>query len=204
MAKSKVKDKQPVRVSALLPTENDFIVDYANLRLQERKNLTAIQVLAYTGQHETAAAAIGKSLGIECPIEPGICNSDDHLQLTWNGPNSWMIIAGDAESGYKPDGLLETLKKAVGERAAVIDQSHGRCGLRLSGKHARAVMAKNCAIDLHPRAFKTGNCALTPVAHMSALVVQVDDTPCYDLFIARSLARSFAHAIEHACKEFAT
>ncbi len=203
MAKSKVKDK-PVRVSALLPTENDFIVDYANLRLQQRKNLTAIQVLAYTGQHETAAAAIGKALGIECPIEPGICNSDDHLQLTWNGPNSWMIIAGDAESGYKPGGLLETLKKAVGEQAAVIDQSHGRCGLRLSGKHARVVMAKNCAIDLHPRAFKPGNCALTSVAHMSALVVQVDDTPCYDLFITRSLARSFAHAIEHACKEFAT
>ncbi len=203
MAKSKVKDK-PVRVSPLLPGDGEFIVDYADLRLQERKNLTAIQVLAYTGQHETAAAAIGKSLGIECPIEPGICNSDDHLQLTWNGPNSWMIIDGDAESGYKPGGLLETLKKAVGEQAAVLDQSHGRCGLRLSGKHARAVMAKNCAIDLHPRAFKTGNCALTPVAHMSALVVQVDDTPCYDLFIARSLARSFAHAIEHACKEFAT
>jgi sarcosine oxidase gamma subunit len=39
---------------------------------------------------------------------------------------------------------------------------------------------------------------------MSALVVQIDDAPSYDLFVARSLARSFAHAIEHACKEFAT
>jgi sarcosine oxidase subunit gamma len=201
VAKAKVKD-MPVRVSPLLPTDSDFIVDDADLRLQERKNLTAIQVLAYTDQYETAAAAISKALGIECPVVPGTFGSNDHTQVIWNGPNSWMIIAGDVESEHKPGGLLETLKKAVGEQAAVIDQSHGRCGLRLSGKHARAVMAKNCAIDLHPRSFKSGNCALTPVAHMSALVVQVDDTPCYDLFIARSLARSFAHAIVHACKEF--
>jgi sarcosine oxidase subunit gamma len=202
VAKSKVKEL-PVRVSPLVPSGNEFIVDCADLRLQERKNLTAIQVLAYAGQYETSAAAIGKALGIECPVVPGICNSDGHLQLAWNGPNSWMIIASDAESGHRPGKLQETLKKAVGEQAAIIDQSHGRSGLRLSGKHARAVMAKNCAIDLHPRAFKAGNCALTSVAHMSTLVIQLDDTPSYDLFVARSLARSFAHAIEHACAEYA-
>ena len=202
MPKSKLKE-MPVRVSPLAPIDAEFIVDYADLRLQERKNLIAMQLLAYAGQYETAAAAISKALGIDCPTTPGTCNSNDHTQVAWNGPNSWMIIANDDASGRKPGELLETLKKAVGELAAVVDQSHGRCGLRLSGSHARTVMAKNCAIDLHPGAFKTGNCALTPVAHMSALVVQVDDTPCYDLFVARSLARSFAHAIEHACKEFA-
>ena len=187
----------------MLTTDSDFIVDHADLRLQERKNLTAIQVLAYAGQYETAAAAIGKALGIDCPVVPGSFGSNDHTQVIWNGPNSWMIIASDEKSGSQSNQLLMALKKAVGDLAAVIDQSHGRCGLRLSGKHARAVMAKNCAIDLHPRAFKAGNCALTSVAHMSTLVVQLDDTPSYDLFVARSLARSFAHAIEHACGEFA-
>jgi sarcosine oxidase subunit gamma len=202
VAKSKVKELL-VRVSPLLPTESDFIVDHADLRLQERKNLIAIQVLAYAGQYETAAAAISQAIGIECPVVPGRFGSNDHTQVIWNGPNTWMIVASDVESGAKPDKLLETLNKAVGDLAAVIDQSHGRCCLRLSGSHARTVMAKNCAIDLHPRAFKAGSCALTAVAHMSALVVQLDDTPSYDLFVARSLARSFAHAIEHACREFA-
>ena len=37
---------------------------------------------------------------------------------------------------------------------------------------------------------------------MNATIVQVDDKPTYDLFVIRSLARSFAHAIEHACHEF--
>ena len=202
MAKSKLKE-MPVRVSPLLPVDGEFIVDYTDLHLQERKSLTAIQLLAYAGQYQAAATAISKALGIECPTVPGTCNSDGHTQVIWNGPNSWMIIANDEESGHKPGELLEILKKAAGDLAAAVDQSHGRCGLRLSGSHARRVMAKNCAIDLHPGAFKAGNCALSSVAHMSALLVQVDDTPSYDLFVARSLARSFAHAIEHSCKEFA-
>ena len=105
-------------------------------------------------------------------------------------------------SGRKPGELLEALQSAVGDLAAVVDQSHGRCGLRLSGYRAREVMAKNTAIDLHERAFHPGQCASTSVAHMSAMVIQIDDTPTYDLFVARSLARSFAHAIEQACHEF--
>jgi sarcosine oxidase subunit gamma len=97
---------------------------------------------------------------------------------------------------------LQTLQAAVGDLGAVVDQSHGRCGLRLSGTRAGQVMAKNTAIDLHPRAFGPGRCAMTSVAHMNATIVQVDDVPTYDLFVIRSLARSFAHAIEHACHEF--
>jgi sarcosine oxidase subunit gamma len=192
----------PVRVSPLLPIDGDYIVEYKNVSLKQRNSLTAVQVLSFKGKHEDAATAIGKAVGVECPTTPGICNSNDHTQVLWNGPNTWMIIASDAESGRADGELLEVLQKAVGELGAVVDQSHGRCGLRLSGARARQVMAKNTAIDLHPRAFAAGRCALTSVAHMNATLVQVDETPTYDLFVARSLARSFAHAIEQACDEF--
>ena len=121
--------------------------------------------------------------------------------MTWNGPNSWIVVRDEA--GSAPGELLQTLKDAVGDLGAVVDQSHGRCCLRLSGERAREVMAKNTAVDLHPRAFGPGRCAMTSVAHMNATIVQVDDTPTYDLFVIRSLARSFAEAIEHACHEFA-
>jgi heterotetrameric sarcosine oxidase gamma subunit len=192
----------PVRVSPLLPIDGDYIVDYKNVSLMERKSLTAVQVLSFKDSYEEVALAIGKAVGIECPTTPGICNSNDHTQVLWNGPNTWMIIASDAESGRARGELLEVLQKAVGDLAAVVDQSHGRCGLRLGGARARQVMAKNTAIDLHPLAFAAGQCALTSVAHMNATLVQVDETPTYDLFVARSLARSFAQAIEQACAEF--
>ncbi len=197
-------DKQdlPVRVSPLLPSNGDFIVDYKNVRLSERKALTAIQVLSFNGKHPDTAAAIATALGIKCSTRPGIVNSDGKTQVCWNGPNSWMIVCSDAEAGRAPGELFKVLQDAVGDLGAMVDQSHGRCGLRLSGLHARQVMAKNTAIDLHPRAFGPGQCAMTSVAHMNATVIQVDDTPTYDLFVIRSLARSFAHAIEHACHEF--
>jgi len=201
-----VPDKQdlPPRVSPLLPADGDFIIDYKDVRLAERKALTAIQVLSFNGKHAEAAAAIGAAIGIECSTQPGIVNSDGKTQLCWNGPNSWMIICADAETGGAPGELFKTLQDAVGDLGAVVDQSHGRCGLRLSGSRARQVMAKNTAIDLHPRAFGPGQCAMTSVAHMNATIIQVDDTPTYDLLVIRSLARSFAHAIEHACQEFAS
>ena len=186
-----------VRVSPLLPVDRDAIVNCEGLRLEERPSLTVIQILAFAKQHGAAAKAVTKALGVECPIQPGVCHSKDGVQVTWNGPNNWMVICEEDES------LLAKLQKTVGEKAAVVDQSHGRCGLRLSGVHARAVMAKNCALDFHPEFFKAGSSALTSVAHMNALVIQINDQPSYDLFVARSMARSFAHAIEHGCDEFA-
>lgn len=203
MAKKQQDKRDLVRVSPLLPNQGDHIIDYAGVRLAERKALSAIQVLSFTGKHDKAAKAIGKALGFDCPIEPGHCRSDGKTQIFWNGPNSWMVVASDVECGRAAGELLATLQDAVGKLGAVVDQSHGRCVLRLSGARAREVMAKNTAVDLHPRAFGAGQCALTSIAHMNATLVQVDDTPTYDLFVIRSLARSFAHAIEHACHEFA-
>lgn len=191
------------RVSPLLPRGGEYIIEYKNLRLSERKALTAIQVLSFRGKHDAAAKAIGKALGMECSTRPGVSASDGKTQVTWNGPNSWMVVCRDDEAGRKPGELLATLQKTIGKLGAVVDQSHGRCCLRLSGPRARRVMAKNTAIDLHPRAFGPGQCAMTSVAHMNATVVQIDDEPTYDLYVIRSMARSFAHAIEHSCHEFA-
>ncbi len=196
------KTEQLQRVSPLLP-HGEALVDYKNLRLTERKALTAVQILSFKNRHAEAAAAIGQALGVDCPTEPGASHVDGHTQVSWNGPNSWMIVSSDEEAGRKPGELLQTLEQAIGDLAAVVDQSHGRCCLRLSGSRARDVMAKNTALDLHPRAFGPGRCAMTSVAHMNASIVQVDDAPTYDLFVARSLARSFAHAIAQACLEFA-
>jgi sarcosine oxidase subunit gamma len=201
--KKQQNKEELVRVSPLLPGASEYIIDYANLHLGERKALSAIQVLSFKGKHDKLAKSITTALTIDCPVEPGTCNSDGKTQILWNGPNSWMIVASDAESGRAGGELLQTLQAAVGNLGAVVDQSHGRCVLRLSGARARQVMAKNTAIDLHPRVFAAGQCALTSVAHMNATIVQVDDTPTYDLFVIRSMARSFAHAIEQACHEFA-
>ena len=185
------------RVSPILDPEKP-LVDCEGLLFTNRLNTTSIQVMTFKNQHAVVSEALTSALGIEASTTPGTCHSDGATQVAWNGPNQWMVIS----DGNAAEGLLEKIQNAVGDKAAVVDQSHGRVGLRLSGEHARTVMQKNCPLDLHPVSFNAGNCAITMVAHIGALVIQVDDKPTYDLFVNRSFARSFADSVKHSCHEF--
>jgi sarcosine oxidase subunit gamma len=73
----------------------------------------------------------------------------------------------------------------------VSDQSDGRGVFRVSGRGAREALAKGVPIDLHPRAFTTGDAAVTLAAHIPIHVWQVDALPTYEIAVARSLATSF-------------
>ena len=190
------------RVSPLSPRNGKAILNYQQLQLEERKALTAFQVLSFNDRHAAVAVKIEEALGFECSAEPGVSTTDGQTQISWNGPNSWMIVCSDQQSKRNEGELLATLKHAVGNFAAVVDQSHGRCGLRISGARAPLVLAKVCALDLHPKVFRSGHCALTSIAHMNASIIKVNDKPTYDLFVIRSLARSFVHALEQAGLEF--
>lgn len=191
-------DSTPLnRISPILDAEK-ALVNCDGLSFITRLDTTSIQVLAFKNQHAAVATALSTALGVDASTKPGVCNSDGVTQVVWNGPNQWIVIS----EGNAAEGLFGKIQKAVGDKAGVVDQSHGRVGLRLSGEHARTVVQKNCPLDVHPRSFIPGSCALTTVAHIGALVIQVDDAPTYDLFVNRSFARSFADSIVHGCHEF--
>ena len=59
-----------------------------------------------------------------------------------------------------------------------------------------------CPIDLHPRAFKTGDAAATLVSHIPVQLWQIDDRPTYEFAVARSLAQSFWHWLEASAAEY--
>jgi heterotetrameric sarcosine oxidase gamma subunit len=80
--------------------------------------------------------------------------------------------------------------------AFIVDQSHARALLRVTGPRARDTLEKGLAIDLHPRAFATGFAAATSVAHIPVLLWQVDDRPTYEFAVPRSYALSFWHWLE--------
>ena len=82
------------------------------------------------------------------------------------------------------------------------DQSDGRALMRLSGSRVRDLLAKGCPIDLHPRAFKGGDVALTTISHIGVHLWQVDDAPTYDLALMRSMAESFWSWLDASAAEF--
>jgi sarcosine oxidase subunit gamma len=84
----------------------------------------------------------------------------------------------------------------------VTDQSDGRSIIRVSGSRAAFVLAKGVMIDLHPRAFGSGDVAITAVAHIGVQFWQIDATPTYEFVCFRSFAADFWHWLIEAGSEF--
>jgi len=101
----------------------------------------------------------------------------------WLGPEEWLVVGPPSLRAE----TLEALERAVGSDGAAVDLSASRVLFELKGPKARDVLASCCALDLHPRAFGTGQCAQTLVAKARVLLSQTDEAPTYRIFVRPSL-----------------
>jgi methylglutamate dehydrogenase subunit D len=118
------------------------------------------------------------------------------LAFVGTGPRSWLALGEGSES------LTESLRLALGETAAVSDQTSGYTILRISGPKARATFEKGLAVDLHPRAFRPGDAAATSCAHLGVILWMIDDAPTYEVAMFRSLAAAFSDWLMQSAAEF--
>ena len=86
--------------------------------------------------------------------------------------------------------------------ASITEQSDGRTIIRIAGPRARDALAKGLAVDLHPRAFKPGDTALTQAAHIGLQIWQLDEAPTYEIAVFRGFARSFWQFLLDAAAEY--
>lgn len=145
---------------------------------------TIMQLTVRRGQLPSLAEILGRRFGLNLP-QPGNSYSNGIYTLLWVQPGGWLL--------HGPTDVRETLFMELASLlagiAAVVDQTHGKSVLRLSGPRSRQVLARCCRLDLHPRVFGPGRCAVTLVAHLPCVLRQIDETPCFDLMVASSLAR---------------
>ena len=106
--------------------------------------------------------------------------------------NRWMLAG--------PDALRETvsasLKPADG---SLIDLSHGRTSLTISGPKAEWVLSKLYAIDFGSAAFPVGTGLSTAHHNIFTQIHRADDMT-FTLFIFRSFARAFWHTLQRAAE----
>lgn len=111
-------------------------------------------------------------------------------------PGEWLVIAGpETAAGVQPE---------PGEFVAVVDVTHGRALLRMTGDNGRELLAKICAVNLSDRACPNGAALRTGVGGIVTDLARddVSGTLSFLLHCERSASRSLLEALLHAGKEF--
>lgn len=108
------------------------------------------------------------------------------------GFRQWFV-AGDEP--LVPASLAALAAALVG-KAYVMDQSHGRVRIGVSGRSSRVLLSKGTAVDLDPAVFPEGSSVMTMVGHLSVQVVRTGDES-FELTVLRSFAESLWDELTH-------
>jgi methylglutamate dehydrogenase subunit D len=180
-----------------LPGRHGNAAGAAGLRIEERSDLAIANVIAKREKRFMLVNAVNTAFGIALPDGPRRA-SKGGVTFAGTGPEQWMASA----EGPDAAGFATRLRGRIGPFAAVADQSDARLALDLSGLRVRDVLAKGVAIDLHPKVFKPGDVASTPIAYIGVQLDMLDGAPTYRLTAPRSMAGSLWSWLSASAAEF--
>ena len=164
---------------------------HAGVAFAARVALTLID-LRGDPQDPAFLASARAALGAGLPRTPNTTAAGANCEVLWLGPDEWLLV------GAAPTSVDERLPI---EHGFLTDVSHGRAGWRISGPRTLDLLAKGCSLDLHPRAFRAGDCAQTALAHIGVLLHR-RNAGSFDVYCARSYAHHLWHWLTGAAAEF--
>jgi heterotetrameric sarcosine oxidase gamma subunit len=115
----------------------------------------------------------------------GILIADGAFEARFCGPGEWLVLS----EVHGPETLAAELSVRLGAFAFVIDQSHGRVVLTLSGPDVARILANGIAVDLHPEVFPVGRAANVLCNHLSVNLARTG-VDRFDLVVTRSFAEA--------------
>jgi sarcosine oxidase subunit gamma len=146
------------------------------------------------------ALTVAELLGVELPAAPSTYAKNGDTTVIWLGPDEWLVT-GTALAGPE---LEARLREAVApDGGAAVDVSGQRTTLGLRGSHSRCVLAKGCALDLHPQVFGEGAAAQTMLGQAGVILLAVNGTgDDYRILVRSSFARYMADWLLDAAAEY--
>jgi sarcosine oxidase subunit gamma len=130
------------------------------------------------------AGALTRVLGAALPA-PNTWVEGSNAHILWQAFDEWLIVTPDGQQHALADAMRAAL---AGTHHAVTDVSDLRVALALEGPHARDVLQKGCAVDLHPRVFTPASCVTAALARVRVTLRQTSATPRYEILVERSYA----------------
>ena len=145
------------------------------------------------------AAAVKTATGVDLPAKANTVANNGDRQILWLGPNEWWVTAKDGEAA----GLVEALRSAfAGQHATACDVSESRAIITLKGPKAREVLMRGISLDLHPKAFGTGQCAQTGLSRCNVLLHQVGEGPRFEIYVLKSFSDYLWRWLEQIAADF--
>jgi len=165
-----------------------------------------VSALAKTLVRAPAGGAMAGALGV--PFARAARDASGAL-VTGSGPGEWTIIGAVGE-GVAQRARLEAVAAGLGlglgggELITVLDLTHGRALVRLTGPAAPSLLAKVCAIDLAGHRTPNGTALRTSAAKLTTDLVRDDQeaVPSYLLHCERSYGQYLFEALLDAGAEF--
>jgi len=193
VARSPIRAAEPVVVSGW---------EVEGPRSASPLTLADLSALAKTLVRAPARGAMASAL--EVPFGRAARDASGAL-VTGSGPGEWTII-GSVGEGLAQRARLEAVAAGLagGELITVLDLTHGRALIRLTGAAAPDLLAKVCAIDLADHRTPNGTALRTSVARLITDLVRDDQEAAasYLLHCERSYGQYLFEALLDAGAEF--
>lgn len=123
--------------------------------------------------------------GLALPGTPNTTARHGALTALWLGPTSWLLVASDASALSAFSAQKDAVNAAGG---ALFDVTASSLAWTVGGPRAATVLAKQCPLDFHARAFAESACAQSVLGHVNALFYR-RDLLSFTVLVARSYAR---------------
>ena len=173
------------KLLAISPNAGLCPVEFDGLKLSELNFPYLFSISPYPKNEKKCSAVLKKTHGIKMP---NVCRAvgSSKKKAIWFG--NFTLFIGEVPN------------IALGDVAAVVDQSDAWCSLRLTGTYAEEVMQRLCPIDVRLRSFKTGYVAKTMLGLMQ-VTVHRSGKEQYDIYGYRSMSRTLINEITGSMKK---
>ena len=197
LARSPIAPAPPVRVEA--GWEVSGCRSEAPLTIADHTPLAKVQLRA--AWNSATAKALEVPFGRACrvPDRPA-------WLVAGSGPGEWLVLAPPGAAGPVAD-WLGTLAADSAPRdfVSIVDLTHGRALMRISGRDAAELLARLCGADLHDDMAPDGAALRSAVAGVATDIIRDDqaEVPSYLLHCERSSGQYLFDALTSAGESLA-
>jgi sarcosine oxidase subunit gamma len=191
-----VSEADPLTIGSTSP--GHYGAAGAALVLGEATIATAWSVQGDAGS-SSLRAEVQRMARVPLPMATNTTGKGEGVTALWLGPQSWLLVAADAEALGDLAGARDAVNAAGG---ALFDVSESRVAYTVEGAQADQIMGAGCPLDFHPRAFGAGQCRQSLYGRVPALFYRHREPPDITMLVASSFARDVWRSLCSAAAPF--